>query len=134
MLGGVSSPAVIGFADASEIPQLAGDVAGVGGSQAAQTGAGDLYYVTGAVALDTDNATLRVGGFAAEDIVPERVAMEGRTPVREVLDACGGLRGHRFGDVLVDDAGAGLFGIDCVGMGRVTFAHRRGDAALGPGR
>ena len=54
LLAGVRSPAVIGFASANEIPELAGDVAGVGGSQAAASGAGDLYYVTGAVALDTD--------------------------------------------------------------------------------
>ena len=54
LVGDVRSPAVIGFADAGEIPDLAGEVAGVGGSEAAVTPRGDLYYVTGSVALDRD--------------------------------------------------------------------------------
>ena len=53
LVGGVRSPAVIGFADADEIPELAGEVAGVGGSQAAGLEGQRLYYVTGSVALDT---------------------------------------------------------------------------------
>jgi hypothetical protein len=54
LLGGVRSPAVIGFAGVDELPELTGDVAGVGGSQAASSARGRLYYVTGSVALDTD--------------------------------------------------------------------------------
>lgn len=54
LVGDVRSPAVIGFADEAEIPDLAGAVAGVGGSEAAASARGDLYYVTGSVALDTD--------------------------------------------------------------------------------
>ena len=54
LVGDVRSPAVVGFADADEIPDLAGAVAGVGGSEAAASARGDLYSVTGSVALDTD--------------------------------------------------------------------------------
>lgn len=51
---GTRRPAVIGFADASEIDGLAGDVAGIGGSVAARNPLGRDYFVTGAVALDTE--------------------------------------------------------------------------------
>ena len=54
LVGDVRSPAVIGFADADEIPELAGEVAGVGGSEAAASARGEYYYVTGSVALDTE--------------------------------------------------------------------------------
>jgi hypothetical protein len=50
----VRRPAVVGFASAEEIPDLGGIVAGVGGSRPAASARGDLYYVTGSVALDTD--------------------------------------------------------------------------------
>lgn len=44
---------MIGFADDDEIGELAGDVAGLGGSLAVRTGQGRGYFVTGSVALDT---------------------------------------------------------------------------------
>ena len=52
--GATAAPVVIGFADADEIGGLAGDVAGLGGSVAARATLGRDYFVTGAIALDTD--------------------------------------------------------------------------------
>ena len=49
---GLAQPVVIGFADEDELPELAGDTAGLGGS-AAESGFGRAYYVTGSIALDT---------------------------------------------------------------------------------
>lgn len=51
---GTAQPVVIGFADEDEIDALAGDIAGVGGSVAQRDALGRDYYVTGAIALDTD--------------------------------------------------------------------------------
>jgi len=51
--GGTSRPVVIGFADEDEIGDLAGDVAGLGGSVAARDTLGRDYFVTGSIALDT---------------------------------------------------------------------------------
>lgn len=50
--GGRWAPVIIGFADAAEVPGLAGDVGGLGGASALESG-GAVGYVTGAVALDT---------------------------------------------------------------------------------
>ena len=47
-------PVLIGFADDDELPELAGDVAGVGGSIATTGTLGRDYLVTGSIALDTD--------------------------------------------------------------------------------
>lgn len=49
-----ASPVLISWADADEVSQLAGRVAGVGGSVAIPDGSGEEYYVTGAITLDTD--------------------------------------------------------------------------------
>ena len=54
---GTDQPVVIGWADAAEIPELAGDIAGLGGGAAEQGALGRVYYVTGAIALDTDAFT-----------------------------------------------------------------------------
>lgn len=51
---GEPKPVLIGWATDSEVPQLAGDVAGLGGSAAVETRPGHLSYVTGMVALDRD--------------------------------------------------------------------------------
>jgi hypothetical protein len=50
----LARPVVIGFADDSEIPELGGDTAGLGGSSAERGALGRDYYVAGSVALDTD--------------------------------------------------------------------------------
>jgi hypothetical protein len=48
------SPVLVAWATADEVPKLAGDVAGLGGSVAVDPGTGRLRYVTGMVTLDTD--------------------------------------------------------------------------------
>jgi len=46
-------PVIVGFADDDELPELAGDVAGIGGSVATTGTLGRDYLVTGSIALDT---------------------------------------------------------------------------------
>lgn len=53
-LSGTRSPVVVGFADASDLDGLAGNVAGLGGSLAVEGPLGRRQYVSGAVALDTE--------------------------------------------------------------------------------
>ena len=45
-------PVLVAWSDDAEVPALAGDVAGIGGSLGVRTGAGPTVYVTGMVALD----------------------------------------------------------------------------------
>lgn len=47
-------PVLVAWADADEVPDLEGDVAGLGGSIAVDSGTGRLRYVTGSVVLDED--------------------------------------------------------------------------------
>lgn len=47
-----AAPVLVSWADAREVPQLAGRVAGLGGSLRADAGGGLLRYVTGQVTLD----------------------------------------------------------------------------------
>ena len=47
-------PVLVAWSDEDEVPELEGDVAGLGGSVAADAGTGRLGYVTGIVVLDTD--------------------------------------------------------------------------------
>lgn len=54
LAAGTSRPVVIGFADEDEVEQLAGNVAGLGGSASVRSTLGRSYYVTGSIALDTD--------------------------------------------------------------------------------
>jgi len=56
---GLPQPVVIGFADEDELADLAGDTAGLGGGLSQRGGLGRDYYVTGAIALDTDVFTDR---------------------------------------------------------------------------
>lgn len=51
---GTDRPVIIGWGTAAEFPELADDVAGIGGGAAEQGVLGRRYYVTGGVALDTD--------------------------------------------------------------------------------
>ena len=57
---GSARPVVIGWGDPTEFPELAGDVAGIGGAAAEDGSAGRRYYVTGGVALDTEAFTADV--------------------------------------------------------------------------
>jgi hypothetical protein len=52
-LGG-RPPALVAWADEDEVPELAGTVAGIGGSTATSLGTSPLRYVTGVVILDED--------------------------------------------------------------------------------
>lgn len=47
-------PVLIAWADEDEVPKLAGDVAGIGGSTPVADGFDTLHYVTGEIVLDTD--------------------------------------------------------------------------------
>lgn len=49
---GPAPPVLVAFADDHEVPRLAGDVAGIGGSAAMPMGNGQERYVTGQVSLD----------------------------------------------------------------------------------
>ena len=51
---GRSEPVVVGWADADEVPGLAGPVAGLGGGATERGVATRRHYVTGSVALDTE--------------------------------------------------------------------------------
>lgn len=53
-LFGPIPPVLVGWATPEEVPELAGDVAGVGGAEAAQIGPDEFSYVTGMVVLDRD--------------------------------------------------------------------------------
>ena len=63
-------PVLLGFADEDEVPELAGDVAGIGGSvYALPAGPGRVTAVGGVVALDTDVVTDDVPTRYAEAIL-----------------------------------------------------------------
>lgn len=47
-------PVLVAFATSDEVPELAGDVAGIGGSTYVERGFRDRRYVTGQVVLDAD--------------------------------------------------------------------------------
>jgi hypothetical protein len=66
---GTDRPVVIGWATAAEFPELAGDIAGLGGGAAEEEGLGRRYYVTGGVVLDTDI-------FTAAEIAVRQPTME----------------------------------------------------------
>lgn len=52
-----NGPVVIGWADATEFPELGGPVAGLGGAAPDDSAAGRLHYVVGGVVLDTEAFT-----------------------------------------------------------------------------
>ncbi len=66
---GTNQPVIIGWATADEFPELAGDIAGLGGGAAERGGLGRRYYVTGGVALDTD-------AFTTVEVTNRRQTME----------------------------------------------------------
>lgn len=83
-------PVLIGWADAEELPELDGWIAGIGGSTMVEHGRGHREYVTGIVALD---ATTFAGLVTTED---------GREVARSILDH---ELGHLVGLGHVDDPG-----------------------------
>ena len=91
--GGLARPVVIGFADDSELADLAGDTAGLGGSSAERNALGRDYYVAGSVALDTDVFTDDAVGRDADSM---------RAIVQHEL-------GHVLGLDHVDDPGELMF-------------------------
>jgi hypothetical protein len=70
---GRTDPVLIGWATVDEVPELAGDVAGLGGSSAVESRPGHLSYVTGMVALDRD---LFQELDAAGDVAPMRAILD----------------------------------------------------------
>lgn len=111
---GTTAPVVIGFSDAAEIPGLAGDVAGLGGSLASRGPLGRDYYVTGAIALDVDV-------FDDQSMATDRASLQA------ILD-------HELGHVVgldhVADPGELMHGQS---LGRTTYGpgDREGLARLG---
>jgi hypothetical protein len=69
-LFGRPDPVVIGWADAGEYPDLAGEVAGVGGAVAERGNGGRLRYVSGGIVLDVE-------AFTATAVAQQPRAMEG---------------------------------------------------------
>jgi hypothetical protein len=66
-----SPPVLVGWATPEEVPDLAGDVAGVGGSAAIDPGTGRKRYATGMVVLDRDvfDSFTGVDALSAQAIV-----------------------------------------------------------------
>ncbi|MCW2738641.1 hypothetical protein [Nocardioides sp.] len=54
---GGPGPVVIGWGDASEYPELAGEVAGLGGAAPEDEASGRRHYVSGGIVLDTEAFT-----------------------------------------------------------------------------
>lgn len=58
---GPGDPVLVMWADAEEVPELAGDVAGLGGSTAVEVRPGLRHYVSGIVVLDAELPLTAVG-------------------------------------------------------------------------
>jgi hypothetical protein len=113
------SPVLVVWTDPDRVPRLAGDVAGLGGSQSAPAMAGEpQHYVTGTVSLDGPQLT-RV--LARRD---------GRALVRAIVMH---ELGHLVGLDHVDSAAELMFA-DNVGQLDWGPGDREGLAALGRGR
>jgi hypothetical protein len=65
---GPGDPVVVAWADSEEVPELAGDVRGLGGSVAMRTG-GSRRYVSGMVVIDTDTTAFDLGGEVSQAIL-----------------------------------------------------------------
>ncbi len=112
-----SAPVLVSFATATEVPQLAGRVAGVGGSTLETNRFGESRYVTGQVTLDSMAFAVVLG------------RPEGRAEARAIVL-------HEFGHLVgldhVDDPTQLMYADN---VGRLDFGNgdRRGLAALGRG-
>lgn len=111
-LGG-RPPVLVAWATADEVPDLAGDVAGLGGSTAVDPGTGRLRYVTGIVVLDRD----QFAAFDADELVYAQAIVD-----------------HEFGHLVgldhVDDPGE-LMNADNLGVTSYGPGDREGLARLG---
>ncbi|HEY0950237.1 matrixin family metalloprotease [Nocardioides sp.] len=114
---GSGAPVLVAWATPEEVPELAGDVAGVGGAEARALTPGRLTYVTGMVALDRD-------AFAAMARRPGGTALQ-RAVVEHEL-------GHVLGLGHVDDP-AQLMYAETTGQRRLAPGDRAGLAVLGDG-
>ncbi len=110
-------PVLISWADPKEVPQLAGDVAGIGGSVPINAGDGRRRFVTGGVTLDA-------GSFAQIDAQPGGAAEERAIVLHEL--------GHLLGLAHVPDP-AELMYEDNVGMLDFGPGDLAGLAELGSG-
>ncbi|CAN5583436.1 hypothetical protein BH23ACT6_BH23ACT6_26430 [soil metagenome] len=61
-------PVVVAWADSDEVPELAGDVRGLGGSTSMQQH-GERRYVSGMVVIDTNGSSFDLGGRIAQAIL-----------------------------------------------------------------
>jgi hypothetical protein len=111
-------PVLVTWATAAEVPQLEGNVAGIGGSVPVPGPDGVTWYATGGITLDMDS-------FAAMETMPN-----GRALMRAVVL-------HEFGHVVglahVHDAGELMNG-DNVGLLDYGPGDLRGLAEVGSGR
>ncbi|WP_152231793.1 zinc metalloprotease [Georgenia ruanii] len=114
---GDHGPVVIAWASPVEVPDLVGDVAGVGGSTAEQTPGALAYYVSGGVALD------------GPDLTSVLQRPDGPAQVRAIVMH---ELGHLVGLDHVDDP-AELMSATNVGVLTFGPGDREGLAALGSG-
>lgn len=116
-LGGSTTPVLVSWATPAEVPQLAGSVAGIGGSVWVDEGTGVRHYVTGGVTLDT-------GAFAELADRPDAQAEEEAIVLHEF--------GHLVGLAHVDDAAELMYRRN---IGRTDFGpgDLAGLALLGQG-
>jgi hypothetical protein len=110
-------PVLVSWATESEVPQLAGQVAGIGGPLARPARDGRLHYVSGGVTLDS-------ASFAALDAQPEGASLQRAIVLHEL--------GHLIGLAHVSDP-AELMYADNVGHLDYGPGDRTGLAQLGSG-
>jgi hypothetical protein len=115
---GTRRPVLVSWANQDEVPQLSGDVAGIGGSVPVGTRGGRLRYATGGITLDT-------ASFAALAARPDGQREERAIVLHEL--------GHVLGLAHVTDA-AELMNADNVGLLDFGPGDLAGLARLGQGR
>lgn len=114
---GSTAPVLVAWATPEEVPELAGEVAGVGGAEARAVTPDRLVYVTGMVVLDRD-------AFAAMGERPGGTGLQ-RAVVEHEL-------GHVLGLGHVDDP-AQLMYAETTGQRHLAAGDRDGLAELGSG-
>ncbi len=65
---GPGEPVILAWADADEVPELAGDVRGLGGSTSIRQG-GERRYVSGMVVIDTEGRSFDIGGRISQAVL-----------------------------------------------------------------